>query len=87
MLEEILKPILGEYGELGFELSEADDHDLELKYRGQTIAMTVGPGIRDKKQLEAAIQDSCREHLNLMARADNLARREESESLIPQPIY
>ena len=48
MLEEIMKPILGEYGELGFELSEANNHDLELKYRGQIVAMTVGLGIHDE---------------------------------------
>ena len=74
MLEERLKPMLGDYAGMGFELSEADDHILKLSFRGQSIATFNSLQCGDRKGLERIVRRSCKEHCALLERAENLAR-------------
>ena len=77
MLEETLKSILGKYSRKGFELSEIDDHTLELSFQGQAITIIGTLGLRDRGELAEIIQDSCQEHAALLARAGELALQTE----------
>ncbi len=85
MLKEGLKPILGEYSERGFELSEINDHTLQLSFQGETISIIGTLGLGDERRLVERVRDLCREHLELLERAKDLARRTESLSRSCRP--
>jgi hypothetical protein len=85
MLEEGLKPILGEYSERGFELSEINDHTLQLSFQGETISIIGTLGLGDERRLVERVRDLCREHLELLARAKNSLKEPKTTPAIPAP--
>ncbi len=66
MLEEGLKPILGEYSERGFQLSKINEHTLQLSFRGEAISIIGTLGLGDERRLVERVRDLCREHLDLL---------------------
>lgn len=85
MLKERLKAILGEYSARGFELSEINDHTLQLSFQGETISIIGTLGLGDERQLVERVRDLCREHLELLARAKDPLKEPKTTPTIPSP--